>query len=165
MKLKIGDLIEENNNLVKEIDGMDCENDITFYSKLSRYKELQNMIKLNTRAEKQKEVSEIRYSITKNKEEILETFNNRCEVCNFNFKEVLVVHHILPISDGGTNELENLSVLCPTCHAIVHKLMSNNKQNKGWDEFEMFTNWAEENIPQTKISKLISLSYGQRGLK
>lgn len=157
-------LIKENNTLVEEIDSMN-ENDMEFSKKYYRYLELQRMIKLNRRAEKQREVNEIRYFITKNKEEILEIFNNRCEVCNFNFKEVLVVHHILPVSDGGTNELENLSVLCPTCHAIVHKLMSNNKQNKGWDEFKMFTNWAEENIPQTKISKLISLSYGQRELK
>ena len=165
MKLRINELIEENNELVAEIENMDSENDPKFYSKYIRYTELQNMIILNERAEKQKEVSEIRYFITKNKEEILETFNNRCEVCSFNFKEVLVVHHILPISDGGTNKLENLSVLCPTCHAIVHKLMSNNKQNKGWGEFEMFTNWAEGNIPQTKILKLISLSYRQRELK
>lgn len=157
-------LIKENNTLVEEIDSIN-ENDVEFSKKYYRYLELQRMIKLNRRADKQKEISEKRNFITKNKEEILEIFNNRCEVCNFNFKEVLVVHHILPVSDGGTNELENLSVLCPTCHAIVHKLMSNNKQNKGWDEFKMFTNWAEENIPQTKISKLISLSYGQRELK
>lgn len=148
-------LIKENNALVEEINSMDSENDTRFFSKYVRYTELQNMIILNERANKQKEISNIRYFVTKNKDEILDIFNNKCEVCNFDFKEVLVVHHIIPISDGGSNELENLSVLCPTCHSIVHKLMSDNNQN----EFKIFEEWANKNIPTAQILQLITLSY------
>lgn len=26
------------------------------------------------------------------------------------------LHHIIPISEGGSNEMENLILLCPNCH-------------------------------------------------
>jgi 5-methylcytosine-specific restriction endonuclease McrA len=31
-----------------------------------------------------------------------------------------VVHHIVRRSDGGSDELENLELVCPTCHAEIH---------------------------------------------
>ena len=31
------------------------------------------------------------------------------------------IHHITPIIEGGTNELENLVVLCSACHIQIHK--------------------------------------------
>lgn len=31
------------------------------------------------------------------------------------------IHHITPIIEGGTNELENLVVLCSPCHLLIHK--------------------------------------------
>src|SRR5947209_4550685 len=34
----------------------------------------------------------------------------------------LEVHHILPLSWGGTSDLTNLRTLCVTCHRRVHKL-------------------------------------------
>ena len=30
------------------------------------------------------------------------------------------VHHAVPRSRGGTNDLGNLIALCPVCHAIAH---------------------------------------------
>jgi 5-methylcytosine-specific restriction endonuclease McrA len=33
---------------------------------------------------------------------------------------VLHIHHALPRSRGGTNNLCNLIALCPVCHAIAH---------------------------------------------
>lgn len=158
MELKIGDLIEENNDLVKEIDGMDYENDPKLYSKYIRYTELQNMIKLNKRAEKNKDIASIRNFITSNKENILKSFDNECEVCNFDFKEILIVHHKIPVAKGGTNELSNLSVLCPTCHSMVHHIIRTVEKSEGWKDFEYIDTWVNRNIPQMQFEKLMDIS-------
>jgi hypothetical protein len=39
--------------------------------------------------------------------------------------ENLHVHHIVPLSLGGSNELGNLRTLCKTCHAKLHPHMRN----------------------------------------
>ena len=46
----------------------------------------------------------------------------KCEVCNSKQSiRVLEVHHIKPISEGGTDSFQtNLIVLCPTCHRKAH---------------------------------------------
>lgn len=54
------------------------------------------------------------------KQRLIETRGSQCERCGYNNVDILVVHHIVRRSDGGTNELENLQLLCPTCHAEVH---------------------------------------------
>ncbi len=41
----------------------------------------------------------------------------RCENPNCNHTEFLDVHHIV---DDGSNDLNNLIVLCPRCHAAAH---------------------------------------------
>lgn len=43
--------------------------------------------------------------------------NNVCHRCGSN--NHLVVHHIIPVSQGGKREPRNLVVLCPGCHATV----------------------------------------------
>lgn len=44
----------------------------------------------------------------------------RCQRCAFDDVNILVVHHIVRCSDGGTNDPDNLELLCPNCHAKVH---------------------------------------------
>ena len=39
----------------------------------------------------------------------------RCVICHKAFVEV---HHIIPQSDGGDNELENAVPLCASCHDL-----------------------------------------------
>ena len=45
-----------------------------------------------------------------------------CERCFAEHKLTLVeeVHHILPLSEGGTNEEANLMSLCQSCHTKIH---------------------------------------------
>ena len=62
----------------------------------------------------------MRNNIQNNREQILLEFNNKCVACNLEIKEILEVHHLLPVSMGGNNELYNLAVLCPNCHRILH---------------------------------------------
>ena len=48
--------------------------------------------------------------------------NPLCVLCKaegrYNFAEE--IHHIKPLSEGGTNEDENLMSLCRRCHAKIH---------------------------------------------
>lgn len=44
-----------------------------------------------------------------------------CERCGYDeLIEILVVHHKARRRDGGTDDLENLELLCPNCHAEEH---------------------------------------------
>ena len=46
-----------------------------------------------------------------------------CEMCKEQGRYVLasLVHHIRPISDGGTHEESNLMSLCVSCHERIHQ--------------------------------------------
>lgn len=47
-----------------------------------------------------------------------------CACCGS--KEKLNLHHIIPISIGGTNEYYNLVYLCKDCHYKMHKMLNEN---------------------------------------
>ena len=46
-----------------------------------------------------------------------------CEACKANGKIELaaLVHHKKPLSDGGTNDEDNLMSLCVSCHERIHR--------------------------------------------
>lgn len=47
---------------------------------------------------------------------------NKCEICGYNNKSGLQVHHIIPRTDVNcTNDPFNLCVLCANCHNKVHR--------------------------------------------
>lgn len=41
-----------------------------------------------------------------------------CRLCGFN--ECVEVHHIVPVSEGGSNDLSNVVTLCPNHHTMFH---------------------------------------------
>ena len=45
-----------------------------------------------------------------------------CEECKRNGKLTPSeeVHHIIPLSEGGTNKQKNLMALCKSCHSRIH---------------------------------------------
>lgn len=45
-----------------------------------------------------------------------------CAVCGFSFSPAIARHHILPVSQGGNNNTDNLIWLCANCHAVIHSL-------------------------------------------
>ncbi|MES2060224.1 MAG: helix-turn-helix domain-containing protein [Patescibacteria group bacterium] len=57
--------------------------------------------------------------------EVYIKFQARCAVCNFD--EVTEVHHIIPVKLGGSNDIENLILLCPNHHKLADKGMLNIK--------------------------------------
>lgn len=42
-----------------------------------------------------------------------------CELCKWD-KTSRDLHHITEVSNGGTNELDNLISVCPNCHRLIH---------------------------------------------
>jgi 5-methylcytosine-specific restriction endonuclease McrA len=45
-----------------------------------------------------------------------------CRLCVVKMEtNELQVHHIVPVSDGGNDELSNLVLLCHSCHTSLHK--------------------------------------------
>jgi hypothetical protein len=44
-----------------------------------------------------------------------------CEICKNKDKKILHRHHIIPRCDKrSTNKDDNLAILCPNCHSLVH---------------------------------------------
>ncbi len=55
---------------------------------------------------------------------------NKCFMIDCNFGYGSEVHHIQPLSRGGTNNFSNLIILCKVCHNI-------NKLHSKWEEREV----------------------------
>jgi HNH endonuclease len=50
---------------------------------------------------------------------ILKRAKQPCAICNWN-ETVCDIHHIISKKYGGSDNLENLIVVCPNCHRIIH---------------------------------------------
>lgn len=56
----------------------------------------------------------------------MENFPDNCQRCGEttfykkNNQMFFEVHHILPLSRGGEDKVDNLSKICPTCHREAH---------------------------------------------
>ena len=66
-----------------------------------------------------------------------------CSICGWK-ESSLDIHHIIPKKEGGTNDNENLIMLCPNCHRIVH---TTNKYTREYLQSlsidKVFVNWKE----------------------
>lgn len=54
---------------------------------------------------------------------------HECQKCHKNFK-ILFIHHVIPHEYGGTNDRDNLLVLCHDCHKIIDKLCDEAYKNE-----------------------------------
>lgn len=46
----------------------------------------------------------------------------KCEICGFDYKPVLQIHHIVPVSEFGNNQRDNIICVCPNCHKTLHHI-------------------------------------------
>lgn len=63
-----------------------------------------------------------------------QAWNYECAICGAN--DYLEAHHIIPREKGGSDDYDNLILLCACCHAGVHKRVynaSNYRQNTSID--------------------------------
>lgn len=50
---------------------------------------------------------------------------SQCERCGYSdVPEILVSHHVIRRADGGSDDWDNLELLCPNCHSLHHLLES-----------------------------------------
>jgi len=70
---------------------------------------------------------------------ILDRDRNSCLLC-FNNTGRLEVHHIVPVSKQGTDEVTNLISLCHKCHTTVHQ----EGDEKYVEEFKDYTTLWEK---------------------
>ena len=54
------------------------------------------------------------------KQQALQKCNFKCKSCRKKANQTLDLHHLRPLALGGLNELENLIILCRTCHQARH---------------------------------------------
>lgn len=59
-------------------------------------------------------------SLTKSTKKRIIDKIGKCECCGNDEREILVLHHVRRVADGGGNTRSNLASLCPNCHARVH---------------------------------------------
>lgn len=71
------------------------------------------------------------------KQVIIDRDNQICKLCNIVCEEhKKQVHHIVPVSENGTDEHTNLILLCSFCHTTVHQ--------NGWQEYaKQFNNYTK----------------------
>ncbi len=51
-------------------------------------------------------------------EKIFRTYEAKCQVCGM--EDIVEVHHIIPKRNGGSDSAENLLILCPNHHTMLH---------------------------------------------
>lgn len=56
------------------------------------------------------------------REYFLEKFNFTCNSCDSANNGDLEIHHIIPLYKGGKDDIDNLEVLCSSCHLKKHGL-------------------------------------------
>jgi hypothetical protein len=79
---------------------------------------------------------------TEQKDELLEECNNQCIVCERQFKKKFYqFDHIIPLVCGGSNELDNIQVLCIECH---HEKTRSEQENGDY----IFVNQSESSFNQ-----------------
>ncbi|PCI30847.1 hypothetical protein COB52_00760 [Candidatus Kaiserbacteria bacterium] len=54
------------------------------------------------------------------KKKVAKTRGGICERCKENNYAILQIHHKKEKHKGGSEELENLELLCPNCHVTHH---------------------------------------------
>ena len=59
------------------------------------------------------------------RQQVLERDGHTCQLCGFVATSNLHIHHILKRRDGGTDHLDNLLTLCPSCHSKADRKLYN----------------------------------------
>ena len=100
------------------------------------------------------------------KDDVLKKYRNKCANCGS--KENLEIHHIVPLSLGGTNNITNLVPLCYSCHKAAHqgrhlshyRKAYNNPQPRTPDEeaYKIFDDYFAGNIGRAELKEKMGFS-------
>lgn len=74
---------------------------------------------------------------------ILKRSNIGCSICGWN-EATCDIHHIIPKKNGGADDNDNLIIVCPNCHRVIH---SNKKYSEEYlrskNIVNTFNNWKD----------------------
>lgn len=79
-------------------------------------KTYENLKASNKQKETQKQVDRVPRLTVEEESRLKDAVGGKCENPNCGKNYGLQVHHIIPIEQGGSNQLSNLIVLCVECH-------------------------------------------------
>ena len=80
------------------------------------FSEKLNLLKITPKMRKKAKIIS-KNGLSKNRKEIIEKLGGKCQICGYDKKECLEIHHIFPES----RETSPVILLCPNCHKEVHK--------------------------------------------
>lgn len=107
-----------------------------------------------------------RFSSELRKQAILKA-GSKCQLCHIegsfdetNETSFLEIHHIRPLSKGGENALENIVVLCPNCHKIVHDRLRKDPDFDSGSPCQM----SGQICPVCKVG-IVDVTYNQDGIE
>ena len=52
---------------------------------------------------------------------VLKDYNHCCAACGCGDRDALAIDHVIPQALGGTDEIENLQVLCTVCNSHIKR--------------------------------------------
>jgi len=81
-----------------------------------------------------------------------EKLRRACSICTFS--KCINLHHIIPLSEGGKNEINNYLPMCPNCHKLVHT---------GYSIEEIKDYYKEKGIALQKEPTVLMLIESYRG--
>lgn len=88
---------------------------------------------LKTRQEEtQRQVDVVPPLTVDERAQLIDAVGGRCENRNCRNELTLEVHHIEPRAQGGSNKLNNLIVLCASCHNLADKGEPSKAQLREW---------------------------------
>lgn len=74
--------------------------------------------------------SEVRTHLVRNEQPKIKKaymqYIQQCEDCGCSIKDILEIHHIVPVRYGGGNDTKNLKLLCPNCHKLADRRLDDN---------------------------------------
>ena len=94
------------------------------------------------------------------KRKISECWNHRCAVCDRN--DILEFHHLIPLSEGGSDDYDNIILLCASCHATVHGRKFNPNKPNSYFANEIGTRETKEKLNLSQKTHLTESSLYKR---
>lgn len=107
--------------------------------------------------------------MSRDKNKVYSLYQCKCAICGWQISENLVIrkgkalpsygceiHHIVPVSEGGSGELDNLIMLCPNCHKKADYGVITRDELKKYQKLECDTDNLN-NSPEYMIAKLLGL--------
>ena len=119
-----------------------------------RLEEILKIINSSNSSQNKQHINKLRYEGSLFKDDIINSYGGKCNICDSEWTSILEIHHLIPLSLGGTNDIHNLIPLCPNCHRIVHmwrRSLNNHNHNSE------INNNIEYLFPQKYTNRLVEI--------